>query len=81
MIFKTLHNSLNDNINISTKTGDEPGGYTVPTPLVAVVVLLLLKASYRSRPRKKNRILTTINGKHPWSPVTGILQPLTYPRH
>jgi hypothetical protein len=28
MIFKTLHSSLNDNINISTKTGDEPGGYT-----------------------------------------------------
>jgi hypothetical protein len=41
MIFKTLHSSLNDNINISTKAGDEPAGYTVPTPLVAVVVLLL----------------------------------------
>jgi hypothetical protein len=38
MIFKTLHSSLNDIINISTKTGDEPAGYTVPTALVAVVV-------------------------------------------
>jgi hypothetical protein len=45
-----------------------------PAPLVAPVVLLMLKILFSPKPRKKARTMTTTNEAYPWPYVTQIFR-------